>query len=375
MTSAKQNVVSNEASLFSTPLSRRLVVAGMAGLGSAALIGLPQTGILAPASHVAYAETSASVKAQAKAAAEKMNQWQDELDQASDDYYAASSDAQTAQANMKVANQKLDAATAIVNSTQSELAERATTMYKQGPFSFLEVLLGATSFESFTSTWSLLSGINDQNSDLIAQNQTAKADAADAFATYQAQNQVAEQKMATAKALKDKATTLSAQFKKQYESLNAKAKRLLQQEQQAAAEAAQRASSGSSSSVTYTPAADVPAGGYSSVVAAAYSRVQAHCPYVWGAAGPNAFDCSGLVIWSYAQAHVRSGLPHNSGALYSCASARIPISDAKAGDVLWKPGHVAIFVSGSTYIEAPQPGEDVHETSWNIGRFHCALRF
>lgn len=105
-----------------------------------------------------------------------------------------------------------------------------------------------------------------------------------------------------------------------------------------------------------------------SVVGAAYSRLG--CPYKWGASGPNAFDCSGLVVWCYAKAG--KSLPHSSGALAS-AGTRISISAAQPGDILWRPGHVAIYIGGGKYIHAPQTG-DVVKISSGASSFSYAVR-
>jgi cell wall-associated NlpC family hydrolase len=86
--------------------------------------------------------------------------------------------------------------------------------------------------------------------------------------------------------------------------------------------------------------------GASGAVQAAMSKVGSR-PYVWGAAGPNQFDCSGLVAWAYDQVGI--SLPHYSGAQYN-ATTRISRSQLQAGDlVFWGPGgseHVAIYTGG-----------------------------
>lgn len=104
------------------------------------------------------------------------------------------------------------------------------------------------------------------------------------------------------------------------------------------------------------------------VVSAAYSRLG--CPYQYGAAGPNTFDCSGLVQWCYAKAG--KSLPHSSGALKSSGTV-IPVSQAQPGDILWRSGHVAIYIGGGKYIHAPQTG-DVVKISSGVGSFSCAVR-
>ncbi|RHS92877.1 C40 family peptidase [Erysipelatoclostridium sp. AM42-17] len=106
----------------------------------------------------------------------------------------------------------------------------------------------------------------------------------------------------------------------------------------------------------------------STVVAAAYSRLG--CPYVYGASGSNSFDCSGLVMWCYGKAG--KSLPHSSGAQKGSGSV-IPVSQAQPGDILWRPGHVAIYIGGGKYIHAPTTGDVVKIASGASG-FSCAIR-
>lgn len=82
-------------------------------------------------------------------------------------------------------------------------------------------------------------------------------------------------------------------------------------------------------------------------------------PYVWGAAGPNAFDCSGLVVWAYAQLGV--SLEHYTGDLWNEVE-HVSRSELQPGDlVFFYPGiaHVGIYVTQNLMLDAPTFGQDV----------------
>jgi cell wall-associated NlpC family hydrolase len=97
---------------------------------------------------------------------------------------------------------------------------------------------------------------------------------------------------------------------------------------------------------------------------AAASRAGA--PYVWGAEGPNAFDCSGLVQWSFAQIGIR--MPRVAQSQFF-TGPHIPYKDARPGDLLFwhyidpiDPAfitHVAIYIGNGKMLEAPHTGDVV----------------
>jgi peptidoglycan DL-endopeptidase CwlO len=104
-------------------------------------------------------------------------------------------------------------------------------------------------------------------------------------------------------------------------------------------------------------------------------------PYVWGAAGPGSFDCSGLVQWSFAQAGVR--MPRVAADQARTGPA-VPVSQLEPGDLLFyhtdptAPGyisHVAIYLGNGWMIQAPQPGLSVEVVPANFGsEFAGAIR-
>jgi peptidoglycan DL-endopeptidase CwlO len=79
-------------------------------------------------------------------------------------------------------------------------------------------------------------------------------------------------------------------------------------------------------------------------------------PYVWGAAGPGSFDCSGLVVWAFAQVGIT--LPHYTGDLWN-SGVHVPRSDLEPGDlVFFYPdiSHVGIYLGDGLMIDAPDFG-------------------
>lgn len=90
-------------------------------------------------------------------------------------------------------------------------------------------------------------------------------------------------------------------------------------------------------------------------------------PYVWGAKGPNTFDCSGLTYYVYMKAtgHYIGGWTGEQ----QYAGTQIPVSQAQPGDlVFWGPSsgvthHVGIYIGNGQFIHAPQPGDKVRVTS------------
>jgi len=97
-----------------------------------------------------------------------------------------------------------------------------------------------------------------------------------------------------------------------------------------------------------------------SVVQFAYNQVGK--PYKFGKTGPNAYDCSGLVVAAYSQSGV--SVPRTSQAQWS-DSEPLSRGDLAPGDLVFSHGrgHVSIFVGGNQVVHASKPGDTVKVTS------------
>jgi peptidoglycan DL-endopeptidase CwlO len=133
------------------------------------------------------------------------------------------------------------------------------------------------------------------------------------------------------------------------------------------------APAGSAGAVTPTPASGalLSAVQATNFLRAALSRLG--MPYVWGAEGPRAFDCSGLVQWSFAQAGV--AMPRVAADQARTGPA-VDVRHLVAGDLLFyhtdptAPGyisHVAIYLGSGRMLQAPQPGMNVEIVPVDLG--------
>lgn len=110
-------------------------------------------------------------------------------------------------------------------------------------------------------------------------------------------------------------------------------------------------------------------GGNDSAVGIAYGLIGK--PYVWGASGPKAFDCSGLVMYVFGKCGV--SLPHYTGSQFSMGSS-VSQSDLRPGDAVFfntygSVSHVGIYIGNGQFIHAPSTGYTVTISSLSDGYY------
>jgi cell wall-associated NlpC family hydrolase len=98
-------------------------------------------------------------------------------------------------------------------------------------------------------------------------------------------------------------------------------------------------------------------------------------PYVWAAAGPHAFDCSGLVVWSFEQAGL--SLPHSSQQL-ALGGQPVALDQIRPGDVITyydDASHVGLYVGGGKIVHASTYGVPVAVASMKNAPIYNVRRY
>lgn len=356
---------------------------------NAAFAAILAVGLSVPAAS-AFAAPSDDKQAEAQAALQKLNQYQSELDQASANYEAAHQEQIDAQNRVDEAQKQIEEKTAQIEKDQQRLSDRARDMYRSGDTNFLDVILGASSFEQFATTWNMLETLNGNDAELVSETKTAREELQAAKQEAEEQAKVASDKAEEAKSVAEAADQKASEMQQTYNSLSAEAQELISQEraaqeaqQQAAAAAAEQngtagndaattitnnnrnnaASSNSSSSSnsnknnassSATNNSKPQSVSGNSVVNRAYSQLGK--PYQWAAVGPNSFDCSGLVSYCLTGSYSRLG---TTGTFMGWTR----VSSPQPGDICVNSHHCGIYIGGGQMIHAPRTGDVVKVSS------------
>ncbi len=343
-------------------LSRRTFIAG----GLATVAGAT---LLATDPIDAFAVTSEQKKAEAAETLSKLDALQQKLDLASDDLIAARIEKKNAQDKMEEAQGRIDEANGQIADLQDKLGTRAKGMYRSGSFSFLDVLLSATTFQAFTTNWDTLNQMNENDSQMVEDTKALRTEVEQQKAEFTAQEAVAAEKAETAAAVKAEAEQLVNELQATYNALSAEAARLLAEEEEArrraeeerarAEEEARRRSQGGGGGGSYNAPVDnskaqTVTGNV--VVDRAYSQYGK--PYVWAAVGPNSYDCSGFVSYCL------SGSCSRLGTTYTFLGWTA-VTDPQPGDICVNAQHCGIYVGNGMMVHASVSQGVVEAPVWS----------
>jgi peptidoglycan DL-endopeptidase CwlO len=328
----------------------------------------------------------ASKQAEAQSVMDQVHQLDASLERAVEAYNFATVKLNKVRADLKANHAQLQVAKHSLTRARETLSARLVSLYRSdGQNDSLSVLLGASSLDDLVNRYNTANRISAQDTHVLsevthfekqvkaqeARLKHAKAQAAALVRERAAERSSIQGQLASRQALLSSIQGEIAQLKAQEAARQAElrrelAARIAAQQQQAPAQAIASTVSpvGSTTDTGGTAGAGVvgpaPPPTHSSVVAIAERYLGV--PYRWGGASPSGFDCSGLVMYVYAQVGV--SVPHSSYSQYGMGS---PVSrgDLQPGDLVFFDGlgHVGIYVGGNSFIHAPHTGDVVKISS------------
>jgi peptidoglycan DL-endopeptidase CwlO len=249
------------------------------------------------------------------------------------------------------AKKRLTKAENRINELQDHLNTRANDMYRVGPMGVVDVLLGAKSYEQFAATWDVLKDLNSDDANATSEMKVVRSEAKAAHAEVAAKEKSAAKQLAIMAANKKRVEAQLSERKRKLSGIEAEV-RILQAREESARAAASRSYSGGGGN--FPPPQRAPR---SSIVSVAKKYLGAR--YVWGATGPNTFDCSGFTSYVYRQVGV--SIPRTSRDQIH-AGERVSRGDLAPGDLVFFGSpihHVGMYIGGGMMIHAPNSGDVV----------------
>jgi len=281
----------------------------------------------------AQATTASPVPTSMKALLAKANKIARQVEVLSNQYDALKIQLQEATTEAALARKAAARDAKQLTAGQLAVGQIAAQGYMTGGFDPTLQLLQSSDPQGFVNRVSIMLQLQHENGDRVSAAATAK--------------NAAERAVLTAQQEQAKATRLSAAMKKKVAEIQAKENVLNTAAYKKAAEIFQQTGS--------YPNVPVPEGNSVGVQALRWALTRRGDAYVWGAAGPTTFDCSGLVMWAYA--HVGISLAHLTFDQWN-EGEHVPSDQAEPGDLIFLYGlnHVGMYVGNGLFINAPHTG-------------------
>jgi len=269
---------------------------------------------------------------------EKLNH---EAEIATERYNEAVERMRAAEQRLKVVQDRIAAQQRKLNALQDELGAFAALAYRNAGMDKTLQLLTSNDPTKFLDQASTLDQLSDQQAGVLRRLQSAQQDLQ---ATRLKADQELDEIEAARKELSEQKSTVEEKLRKARALLN----QLTAAQRQAIV----------SPPPTSEPPPTINASGRAAT-AVAYAQAQLGDPYVWAAAGPDGFDCSGLTMAAWAAAGV--SLPHSSAGQYGYGEY-VPMSSLAPGDLVfyYSPiSHVGIYIGSGLIIHSPHAGDVV----------------
>ncbi len=305
----------------------------------------------------------------------------DSLERARSQYYASTQQLAKIQNDLRVNSHELKLAKHNLKASQRVIAQRLVTLYTSDQASTLEVVLGARSLDDMITRMDSAKSVTSLDAQVLSQVKTfrtaVKRNHELLAKARVAQQHVVSQRAAAKASIESKigqTNSLLASIKGEIAKIVAadQARQL-----QMAAAAQQRLTLarvtqaqsqdtivGATAIAPQSLTVVAPPSTHSGAADAALGQLGT--PYVWAGSQPGGFDCSGLVMWAFAQVGV--ALPHSSYAQYGYG---VPVSrdQLQPGDLVFFDGlgHVGIYIGGDQFVHAPHTGDVVKISSLDEG--------
>lgn len=295
---------------------------------------------------------------------------------------------------------QIDQTQAELATRQGELSDLMRSSYKTGPTSPLEFLLGSSSFEDLFSRIRYLESYSDYQSKVIGEVSQLESTLREDLGELERRQSDQQQQVETLNAQTQEYESRVAEAQSVYNQLDAQLQAELEAQRnaeiQAALEAAERAEQqqdsqeqGGQTGDQSTPPVSEPDGDQDQTESeqdqnesvpdqgqdqgqgsqddgsslagggVATALAQVGKPYGWASAGPNSFDCSGLVCFSYGYARGRSTYDMINS-LQSTGDWKTSLDQLNYGDLVFpNSGHVGIYLGNGQMVHASRPGVGV----------------
>jgi len=260
-----------------------------------------------------------------------------------------------------------------VDAVKRQIGGLAVAGYQTSGISTTAQLLLSTNPDQFLSQASTAQAFAGQQNSALRRFQIAQGKLTDLQASEQTELAALQAVQAKQKALVGQVQGNLDAAQKVVDKLSADERKRLEDENRKETEDAVKQRPSRDGERTSEDIPKVPASGRASVAVNA-ALAQMGDPYVWGADGPDSFDCSGLTMYAWGKAGV--SLSHSSKA-QAGEGRRVSKSDLMPGDLVfyYSPiSHVAIYLGNGRIVHAPRPGTAVRIASLDEMPFNTAVR-